>query len=211
MMTSSVDDELDILISRMAVLIQKNAQSMLSMPTQISAVISPNSADRYCRLCFQLVNFPSRALNIKIILQWPSFRISEHRVRVSALQEIVARRHLKIVFFGRTSSGKSSAINALLGDKILPTGESETDSSMYLHNTWNVLTFLMRCNLSWGFWLESPLCFIPMTFQVLVTPQAASWMFVVPMPHSQAFWYPPRMAAHSKSAQSKYATHELLS
>ena len=87
---------------------------------------------KQCRLCFQLVNFPSRALNIKIILQWPSFRISEHRVRVSALQEIVARRHLKIVFFGRTSSGKSSAINALLGDKILPTGESETDSSMYL-------------------------------------------------------------------------------
>ena len=86
---------------------------------------------KQCRLCFQLVNFPSRALNIKIILQLPSFRISEHRVRVSALQEIVARRHLKIVFFGRTSSGKSSAINALLGDKILPTGESETDSSMY--------------------------------------------------------------------------------
>ena len=38
--------------------------------------------------------------------------------------------HLKfqVVFFGRTSNGKSTAINALLGERILPTGIGHTTS-----------------------------------------------------------------------------------
>ncbi len=35
---------------------------------------------------------------------------------------------MKVVFFGRTSNGKSTAINALLGDRILPTGIGHTTS-----------------------------------------------------------------------------------
>ena len=38
------------------------------------------------------------------------------------------RDHMKVVFFGRTSNGKSTAINALLGDNILPTGIGHTTS-----------------------------------------------------------------------------------
>ena len=36
--------------------------------------------------------------------------------------------NLKVVFFGRTSNGKSTAINALLGERILPTGIGHTTS-----------------------------------------------------------------------------------
>ena len=35
---------------------------------------------------------------------------------------------MKVVFFGRTSNGKSTAINALLGDRILPVGIGHTTS-----------------------------------------------------------------------------------
>ena len=45
--------------------------------------------------------------------------------QIQNIREIIARRQLKVVFFGRTSSGKSTLINALLGDQILPTGKHE--------------------------------------------------------------------------------------
>ena len=35
---------------------------------------------------------------------------------------------MKVVFFGRTSNGKSTAINALLGDRIVPVGIGHTTS-----------------------------------------------------------------------------------
>ena len=43
----------------------------------------------------------------------------------------------KVAFFGRTSNGKSTAINSLLGGKILPTGIGHTTScflQVYTHN-----------------------------------------------------------------------------
>ena len=46
--------------------------------------------------------------------------------QVSDVREILARRHYKVVFLGRTSSGKSSLINALLGERVLPTGLGQT-------------------------------------------------------------------------------------
>ena len=51
-----------------------------------------------------------------------STRIAEHRSKITIIRDVVARKEVKVVFFGRTSSGKSSAINALLGNKVLPTG-----------------------------------------------------------------------------------------
>jgi GTPase SAR1 family protein len=45
-------------------------------------------------------------------------RVLDHRERVSRIRDVIGRRHLKVVFFGRTSSGKSSVINALLGNKV---------------------------------------------------------------------------------------------
>ncbi|KAI4823733.1 hypothetical protein KUCAC02_012303, partial [Chaenocephalus aceratus] len=37
--------------------------------------------------------------------------------KVAGIGEVLARRHMKVVFFGRTSNGKSSVINAMLCDK----------------------------------------------------------------------------------------------
>ncbi len=40
----------------------------------------------------------------------------------SLVREALRRQGLKVVFFGRTSCGKSTLINALLGEPALPTG-----------------------------------------------------------------------------------------
>merc|ERR1719470_245036 len=41
---------------------------------------------------------------------------------------------MKVAFFGRTSNGKSTAINSLLGDKILPTGMGHTRACSHSHS-----------------------------------------------------------------------------
>ncbi|XP_053136656.1 mitofusin-2 [Hemicordylus capensis] len=46
--------------------------------------------------------------------------------KVSGIGEVLARRHMKVAFFGRTSNGKSTVINAMLWDKILPSGIGHT-------------------------------------------------------------------------------------
>lgn len=46
--------------------------------------------------------------------------------KVAGIQEVLARDHMKVAFFGRTSNGKSTVINAMLGDKILPSGIGHT-------------------------------------------------------------------------------------
>ena len=47
---------------------------------------------------------------------------------MEAIGGVLKRNHMKVVFFGRTSNGKSTAINALLGERILPTGIGHTTS-----------------------------------------------------------------------------------
>uniref|UniRef100_A0AAY4CRQ0 Dynamin-type G domain-containing protein n=1 Tax=Denticeps clupeoides TaxID=299321 RepID=A0AAY4CRQ0_9TELE len=46
--------------------------------------------------------------------------------KVAGIGEVLARRHMKVTFFGRTSNGKSSVINAMLWDKVLPSGIGHT-------------------------------------------------------------------------------------
>ena len=48
--------------------------------------------------------------------------------QVDAIRQVLSRDHMKVVFFGRTSNGKSTLINAILGDRILPTGIGHTTS-----------------------------------------------------------------------------------
>ncbi|XP_063292906.1 mitofusin-2 isoform X1 [Pelobates fuscus] len=45
---------------------------------------------------------------------------------VAGISEVLARRHMKVAFFGRTSNGKSTVINAMLWDKVLPSGIGHT-------------------------------------------------------------------------------------
>lgn len=46
--------------------------------------------------------------------------------KVAGIREVLHRDHMKVAFFGRTSNGKSSVINAMLKDKILPSGIGHT-------------------------------------------------------------------------------------
>lgn len=46
--------------------------------------------------------------------------------KVAGIREVLARDHMKVAFFGRTSNGKSSVINAMLREKILPSGIGHT-------------------------------------------------------------------------------------
>lgn len=46
--------------------------------------------------------------------------------RTQGIQEVLTRDHMKVAFFGRTSNGKSSVINALLHGRVLPVGIGHT-------------------------------------------------------------------------------------
>ncbi|CAH8458251.1 unnamed protein product [Heterobilharzia americana] len=53
----------------------------------------------------------------------------EHQLqKIRSIQEIIARNQMKCAFFGRTSNGKSTVINAMLGSKLLPSGLGHTTS-----------------------------------------------------------------------------------
>ncbi|KAK7576456.1 hypothetical protein V9T40_012742 [Parthenolecanium corni] len=53
-------------------------------------------------------------------------KIVEYVTKVKGIRDVLSRDHMKVAFFGRTSSGKSSVINAMLRDKILPSGIGHT-------------------------------------------------------------------------------------
>lgn len=46
--------------------------------------------------------------------------------KINNIREVLARDNMKVAFFGRTSNEKSSVINAMLRDKILPSGIGHT-------------------------------------------------------------------------------------
>ncbi|CAH3150194.1 unnamed protein product [Pocillopora meandrina] len=55
-----------------------------------------------------------------------SSEVSGFLAQVSSISEILRRNQIKVAFFGRTSNGKSTTINAMLQDKILPMGMGHT-------------------------------------------------------------------------------------
>ncbi|XP_066246124.1 transmembrane GTPase Marf [Euwallacea similis] len=62
----------------------------------------------------------------QIVSQEKVKQIEEFVYKVHSIREVLARDHMKVAFFGRTSNGKSSVINAMLRDKILPSGIGHT-------------------------------------------------------------------------------------
>ncbi|XP_060796982.1 mitofusin-1-like isoform X2 [Neoarius graeffei] len=46
--------------------------------------------------------------------------------KLTVIKEVLARRHMKVAFFGRTSNGKSTVINAMLHDRVMPSGIGHT-------------------------------------------------------------------------------------
>ncbi|XP_027054117.1 mitofusin-2-like [Pocillopora damicornis] len=55
-------------------------------------------------------------------------QVSGFLAQVSSISEIISRDQMKVAFFGRTSNGKSTTVNAVLQDKILPMGIGHTTS-----------------------------------------------------------------------------------
>ena len=53
-------------------------------------------------------------------------RLDDLFVQISDITEVITRDTFKVAFLGRTSNGKSTVINALLSDKVLPTGIGHT-------------------------------------------------------------------------------------
>ncbi|XP_026461618.1 transmembrane GTPase Marf [Ctenocephalides felis] len=53
-------------------------------------------------------------------------KIGTYVQKVRGIREVLCRDHMKVAFFGRTSNGKSTVINAMLRDKILPSGIGHT-------------------------------------------------------------------------------------
>ncbi|KAF7651482.1 hypothetical protein LDENG_00110660 [Lucifuga dentata] len=46
--------------------------------------------------------------------------------KLATIREVLVRRHMKVAFFGRTSNGKSTVINAMLRDRVLPSAIGHT-------------------------------------------------------------------------------------
>ncbi|XP_003742155.1 transmembrane GTPase Marf [Galendromus occidentalis] len=69
--------------------------------------------------------------------------------KVRGIREVLARDHMKCVFFGRTSNGKSTVINAMLQDKILPSGLGHTTNCfLQVEGSKNNEAYLMLENTS---------------------------------------------------------------
>lgn len=55
------------------------------------------------------------------------FSLIEHSIKkIGGIRDVLKRNHMKVAFFGRTSNGKSTVINAILQNKILPAGIGHT-------------------------------------------------------------------------------------
>ena len=64
--------------------------------------------------------------------------------RTDGIKGVLDRDHMNVAFFGRTSNGKSTVINALLHDKVLPSG---------IGHTTNCFCSVVGCNEEEGFLL----------------------------------------------------------
>ncbi|VDO91588.1 unnamed protein product [Schistosoma margrebowiei] len=71
---------------------------------------------------------PTEERFVRLIGQGVHAEVEHHLQKIRNIQEIIARNQMKCAFFGRTSNGKSTVINAMLGSKLLPSGLGHTTS-----------------------------------------------------------------------------------
>lgn len=87
-----------------------------------------NQSHRFCSFEFQtwIVNLTEHSAESAIIDKAESEQFQSYVHKVAAIRQVLNRDHMKVAFFGRTSNGKSSVINAMLREKILPSGIGHT-------------------------------------------------------------------------------------
>ncbi|KAF6720267.1 Mitofusin-1 [Oryzias melastigma] len=61
-----------------------------------------------------------------VAVEEQSLEMQSCATKLSTIREVLLRRHMKVAFFGRTSNGKSTVINAMLRDRVLPSGIGHT-------------------------------------------------------------------------------------
>uniref|UniRef100_A0A8C7X9L2 Dynamin-type G domain-containing protein n=1 Tax=Oryzias sinensis TaxID=183150 RepID=A0A8C7X9L2_9TELE len=61
-----------------------------------------------------------------VAVEEQSLEMQSCATKLSTIRDVLLRRHMKVAFFGRTSNGKSTVINAMLRDRVLPSGIGHT-------------------------------------------------------------------------------------
>ncbi|XP_031164391.2 mitofusin-1-like isoform X2 [Sander lucioperca] len=61
-----------------------------------------------------------------VAVEEQSLELQSCETKLRTIREVLLRRHMKVAFFGRTSNGKSTVINAMLRDRVLPSGIGHT-------------------------------------------------------------------------------------
>lgn len=77
-------------------------------------------------LCFDFMFSLDQSSSTSIVDKAESDQFHSYVLKVAAIRQVLNRDHMKVAFFGRTSNGKSSVINAMLRDRILPSGIGHT-------------------------------------------------------------------------------------
>ncbi|XP_074484088.1 mitofusin-1-like [Sebastes fasciatus] len=62
----------------------------------------------------------------QVAVEEQSLEVQSCATKLWTIREVLIRRHMKVAFFGRTSNGKSTVINAMLRDRVLPSGIGHT-------------------------------------------------------------------------------------
>ncbi|EDV23825.1 uncharacterized protein TRIADDRAFT_26969 [Trichoplax adhaerens] len=75
-----------------------------------------------------LQEFDQHSKNFNISVEEIMLQLKSFANQVAGIQEMLTRDQMKVCFFGRTSNGKSTVVNAMLEDKILPTGMGHTSN-----------------------------------------------------------------------------------
>lgn len=73
--------------------------------------------------CSFLLGLPK---NCELVKQEEQDIVISHGEKVKGIREVLSRDHMKVAFFGRTSNGKSTVINSMLRERILPSGIGHT-------------------------------------------------------------------------------------
>lgn len=70
--------------------------------------------------------YSNNQLDPEVVNNVDNERLCKLSKSIETIKSVLARNQMKVAFFGRTSNGKSTVINAILHDKVLPMGYGHT-------------------------------------------------------------------------------------
>ncbi|XP_061588729.1 mitofusin-1-like isoform X2 [Cololabis saira] len=62
----------------------------------------------------------------QLVVEEQNLELQSCTTKLTNIRDVLLRRHMKVAFFGRTSNGKSTVINAMLREHVLPSGIGHT-------------------------------------------------------------------------------------